>query len=56
MDKLFLMAVGFAAAVYLIRIAWKSVKGQGTCNCGSSGTCSGKPGECCCTINKYVKK
>jgi hypothetical protein len=50
MEKLILILIGGAAVFYLIRLAWKSAKGEVECSC-AQGSCSKSPEEnnkdCC---------
>jgi hypothetical protein len=46
MEKIILVAIGIAASWYVIRLLWKTAKGETQCNCSSS-QCGQK--SCCAT-------
>lgn len=37
MDKIILIGIGAAAVCYILRLIWRSIKGESTCSC--SGAC-----------------
>lgn len=47
METMILALIGIAALGYVARLAYQSIRGKSTCNCGGDSSCGNKSGSCC---------